>query len=199
MRRPKLRAKLRKRASQLDKSRVSRLKRLRAQSASNAKGKRSPVKGSSRYPQGVQRVKVSSRYKGAQVLVDGTEVGHIYQLDTLGGVDLSIGARHEVTFRSPFCEEQRKVFFFKTKLPQPPQVVFECIYKPATIMIRSAQDAEVLLDGPKPRLLGRTNQVITYPLERAKVEVKLIVMGGQGKSQHRTLSLEAGQRREVRW
>ena len=158
-------------------------------------GRVTPSKG----PRQVQRIKVSSRYKGAQVWVDGVSAGHIYQLDTAGGLNLTIGERHEIIFRSPFCEERREIITIERALPKNPLVVFECAYKPATLIIHSPQDAEVFLDGPKPRLLGRTNQVITYPLRGTGAKINCVIMNARGQGTSLQLSLKAGQRREVRW
>ena len=185
------------------------LKRRRAKRKYlNTKGKLSslPKVSKTRTPQTsansskrVQRIKVSSRYKGVKVWVDGVAVGHIYQIDTAGGIDLTIGERHEIIFRSPFCEERRRSLMLERDLPKSPLVVFECAYKPATLIIHSQQDAEVFLDGPRPRLLGRTNQVITYPLQGTGANINFVIMNTQGKGTPLTLRLEAGQRREVKW
>lgn len=186
----KLKRKSASRSTAQNKAQLTRIADRRREEAKSAQ--------SSKRVKTLQRVKVSSRYKGAQIWVNGASVGHVYQLDTSGGIELTVGERHEIVFRSPFCEERRRTLFFEKALPQK-QVVFECTYKPATIMIRSVHNAEVFLDGPQPRLLGRTNQVITYPLATTGKDIRLILMSAEGRSERMKLSLEAGQRREVTW
>ena len=146
-----------------------------------------------------QRVKVSSRYKGVNVFLDGQPVGHIYEIDNAGGLDISLGTKHVVQFRSPFCEDRQQVLFYRDTLPTTPQVVFECVFKPATLYIRSSLDAEIFIKGIETRRLGRTNQLITLPLSVAEKKLTLQMMTEQGERFILKISVMAGRRREVRW
>lgn len=150
-------------------------------------------------PKQLQRIRVSSRNKGVRVLLDGKFVGHIYELDTSGGLSISIGEKHTLVFKSPFCEERRQALYYDTQQPTPPQIVFECILKPALFVIKSDEDAEVFLAGERPRRLGKTNQLITYPLDVAEAKIDLLIVSSRGVSTPIALRVAAGQRRELAW
>lgn len=151
-------------------------------------------------PSGMQRIKISSHYKGVKVFLNGEFKGHVYQIDTSRGLKVPLGKRHELTFKSPVCEERRQTLYFKRELPKAPQVVFECAYLPATLIVRSSIDAELFVEDPRPRLIGRTNQVIRYPLKSTSTRVKLVLVDESTREElRRAVSLKAGHRSELRW
>ena len=146
-----------------------------------------------------QRVDISSMYKGVNVQVDGEAVGHIYEIDRAGGLDLSLGDVHEIVFTSPFCKRHREVVRYKERQNRPPRLVFECQFKPATFLIKSDKNAEVFLNGSQPRRLGITNQKITYPLRATGASLSLLIVGRDGRGKPLTLKVAAGQYQELAW
>ena len=147
--------------------------------------------------QAFQRIDISSLYKGVQVSVDGVDVGHIYEIDRAGGLDLSIGETHKIEFSSPFCKKHLEVVRYQKVQSRAPRLVFECSFKPATFIIKSRINADIFLNGPQPRRLGMTNQTLTFPLQATEAKLDLLIMSGDGRGEPLTLRVAAGQHKEV--
>lgn len=147
----------------------------------------------------LQRVDISSRYKGVEVSVDGVKVGHIYEIDRAGGLDLAIGEAHEIIFSSPFCKRHKEIVRYRKPQSRPPRLIFECSFKPATFMIRSRVNADIFLNGSQPRRLGMTNQTLTYQLQATEATLDLLIMGGDGRGEPISLRIAAGQHKEASW
>ena len=188
-----------KQGNRIKKSRVGRkrIKKLTRKYKSNRKqlGKRSLKV----IPKAKQRVDISSIYKGVNVKVNGKDIGHIYEIDRVGGLDLAIGEKHSILFSSPFCETHREVIMFKSKQSRVPRLIFECRFKHAKFNIKSTQAVEVFLNGNQPRKLGTSNQVISFPMKATQSTLSLLLMTSDKQTKSLKLKIAAGQYKEFDW
>ena len=146
-----------------------------------------------------QRVDISSIYKGVTVTVNGKEVGHIYEIDRAGGLDLRVGEKHSIIFRSPFCETHREVLQFKRLQSRVPRLVFECRFKDAKFKIKSTQQTEIFLNGDRPRKLGSSNQTISFPMKATQSTLSLLLMTKERQAKSLKIKVAAGQYKEIKW
>ena len=146
-----------------------------------------------------QRVDISSIYKGVNVTVNGNEIGHIYEIDRAGGLDLRVGEKHSITFSSPFCETHREVLQFKKLQSRVPRLVFECRFKAAKFKIKASQPAEIFLNGNRPRKLGTSNQIISFPMKATQSTLSLLLMTKDRQAKSLKIKVAAGQYKEIKW
>lgn len=175
------------------------IKKLKRRQKRTSTLKKQPPKSLKVISQQKQRIDISSMYKGVNVFVDGRSVGHIYEIDRSGGLDLSLGEKHEVRFTSPFCETHKEIVKFKKLQSRVPRLVFECTFKSARFKINTKKVAEIFLNGNQPRRLGMTNQQITYQMKATHAKLSLLIMSGNGQSTPLSLKVSAGQYKEVKW
>ena len=146
-----------------------------------------------------QRVDISSIYKGVNVTVNGNEIGHIYEIDRAGGLDLRVGEKHSIIFSSPFCETHREVLQFKKLQSRVPRLIFECRFKAAKFKIKASQSAEIFLNGNRPRKLGTSNQVISFPMKATQSTLSLLLMTKDRQAKSLKIKVAAGQYKEIKW
>jgi len=179
-------------------SRRGRLRRSKAlvSSRRDGAGERGLELSAARDPRH-QIVAVRSRYKGVSVWLDGARVGRIFEVERSEGLKLSLGQRHEVTFRSPYCEEQRERLRFDERLSSPPKLIFECSFKPSSFKVKGPKDAEIYLRGAVPLRLGVTNQEISYKMTQATQKISLLVVSSGRADQPLSMKLTAGKHTEA--
>ena len=162
----------------------------------DGKGERGLELSAARGPR-QQIVAVRSRYKGVSVWLDGERVGRIFEVERSEGLKLSLGQRHEVIFRSPYCEEQRELLRFDERLSSPPKLIFECSFKPSSFKVKGPKDAEIYLRGAVPLRLGVTNQEISYKMTQATQKISLLVVSSGRADQPLSMKLTAGKHTEA--
>ena len=146
---------------------------------------------------GYQTVSVRSRYKGVSVWLNGEKVGRIFEVERSEGLKLALGRAHLVSFRSPYCEEQREPLRFEVSQPTPTKLVFDCKFKPSSFRIKGPNGAEIYLRGEVPLRLGLTNQDISYKMAQASEKLSLLIVS-KGRADHPLLmKLTAGKHTEV--
>ena len=150
-----------------------------------------------RSPSKTQRVYIGSRYKGTTVLIDGEEVGKIYQIERKNGIDLEVGTQYKVRFSSPYCEDYIETLDLTSSTKRPPKVTFQCQFKPSILNVNGPKGAEVFLRGRSMIRLGLTNQDIRYKMTTSKKTLSLLVVSPNTKDTLLKVALTAGQRREV--
>ena len=148
-------------------------------------------------PPKTQRVYIGSRYKGTTVLIDGDEIGKIYQLERKNGIELKVGAQYKVRFNSPYCEDYTETLDLTSSTKRPPKVTFQCQFKPSILYVSGPKGGEVFLRGRSMIRLGLTNQDIRYKMTSSKKTLSLLVVSPNAKDTTLKVALTAGQRREV--
>ena len=146
---------------------------------------------------GHQLVSVRSRYKGASVWLDGERVGRIFEVERSAGLKLSLGSEHVISFRSPYCEEQREQLSLGASARPPIKVVFECRFKPSVFKVSGPEGAEIYLRGARPLRLGLTNQEISYEMMQATERLSLLVVARGQVERPLSVKVTAGKLTEV--
>ena len=146
---------------------------------------------------GHQLVSVRSRYKGASVWLDGARVGRVFEVERSAGLKLSLGGEHVISFRSPYCEEQREQLSLGASARPPIKVVFECRFKPSVFKVRGPEGAEIYLRGARPLRLGLTNQEISYKMTQATERLSLLVVARGQVERPLSVKVTAGKLTEV--
>jgi serine/threonine protein kinase len=148
-------------------------------------------------PPKTQRVYIGSRYKGTTVLIDGEEVGKVYQIERKDGIELKVGAQYKVRFSSPYCEDYIETLDLTSSTKRPPKVTFQCQFKPSILSVNGPKGAEVFLRGRTMIRLGLTNQDIRYKMTSSKKTLSLLIVSPNAKDTLLKVALTAGHRREV--
>jgi len=147
---------------------------------------------------GYQTVSVRSRYKGVSVWLNGAKVGRIFEVERSEGLKLALGRAHLVSFRSPYCEEQREQLRFEASQPTPTKLVFDCKFKPSSFRVKGPNGAEIYLRGEVPLRLGLTNQDISYKMTQASEKLSLLIVSKGRADQPLSMKLTAGKHTEVK-
>jgi serine/threonine protein kinase len=145
-----------------------------------------------------QKVLIGSRYKGANVWLNGKSVGKVYQIERNQGLPLSLKNSHQITFKMRHCETVSHKVYFTHKAKVLPRISFECHFKPASFKIIGTKNTEIYLRGSENRRLGFTNQEIKYKMKNARYTLSLLLVSPQQKDRAIEVNLLAGELTKIR-
>lgn len=130
----------------------------------------------------------------AEVYLEGTRQGYLYEVQVAGGLQLTTGRTYVVGFKNPGCEDKEHRINVTPDQVRIPDLPFTCDWKQAYLKVDSNIDAMVLRGDGK--YLGRTRSPISVPMNGGTAQLAIVVTDGV-TNQTRDLTLNAGQETKV--